>query len=67
MKNWNLYCLHTFAQFQRQAKRGLYWDDSYSLRGNPSSNYQTLMNNTFTGWSAEDEVRVNDWLKRSGD
>jgi arylsulfatase K len=59
---WEDYRRHTFAQFQRQAKRGLYWDSSYSLRGNPSSDYDTLMNNTFTGWSDDDEARVNAWL-----
>lgn len=59
---WEDYRRHAFAQFQRQAKRGLYWDSSYSLRGNPSSDYKTLMNNTFTGWDEEDEARVNRWL-----
>ncbi|MDP6360597.1 MAG: hypothetical protein QF473_36125, partial [Planctomycetota bacterium] len=54
------------AQFQRQAKRGLYWDNSYSLRDNPSSDYHALMNNTFTGWDEEDEARVNEWLKQGG-
>ena len=59
---WNEYRRHAFGQFQRQAKRGLYWDNSYGLRGNPSSDYETLMENTFTGWTAEDEARVSAWL-----
>lgn len=59
---WGDYRKHSFAQFQRQAKRGLYWDSSYSLRGNPSSDYSELMSNTFTGWTEEDEARVNEWL-----
>ncbi|MBT3294721.1 MAG: sulfatase-like hydrolase/transferase [Verrucomicrobia bacterium] len=63
LRVWEAYRRHAFAQFQRQAKRGLYWDSSYSLRGNPSSDYKTLMNNTFTGWDDEDEARVNQWLK----
>ena len=61
---WEAYRRHTFAQFQRQAKRGLYWDDSYALSGNPSSDYATLMNNTFTGWDESDEARVDEWLKK---
>ena len=61
-RTWEAYRRHTFAQFQRQAKRGLFWDDSYALRGNPSSDYKTLMNNTFSGWDEEDEARVNQWL-----
>jgi arylsulfatase K len=60
---WEEYRKHHFAQFQRQAKRGLYWDRSYGLRGHPSSEYKDLMNNTFTGWNEEDEARVNRWLK----
>ena len=63
---WEEYRRQQFAQFQRQAKRGLYWDNSYSLRDNPSSDYHALMNNTFTGWDEEDEARVNEWLKQGG-
>jgi arylsulfatase K len=59
---WEDWRRHTFAQFRRQAKRGLYWDDSYGLQGNPSSDYWDLMNNTFTGWDREDEARVDRWL-----
>ena len=64
MKAWTDYRRHAFAQFQRQAKRGLYWDASYGLRGNPTSDYSKLMGNTFTGWDDEDEARVNAWLQR---
>jgi len=60
---WEQYRRQTFAQFQRQAKRGLYLDDSYSLRGKPSSDYQAIMNNAFTGWTDADEARVSQWLE----
>jgi len=63
LRIWEDYRRHNFAQFQRQAKRGLYWDASYSLRGNPSSDYGELMRNTFTGWDEEDEARVERWLR----
>ena len=66
LSTWEAYRRHTFAQFQRQAKRGLYWDDSYSLAGNPSSDYTALMKNTFTGWDDEDEARVNLWIASDG-
>jgi arylsulfatase K len=59
---WEDWRRHTFAQFRRQARRGLYWDSSYGLQGAPSSDYHALMNNTFTGWDAADEARVNAWL-----
>jgi len=62
---WEEYRRHNFAQFQRQAKRGLYLDDSYSLAGAPSSEYEALMDNTFTGWDEEDEARVQAWLTGS--
>lgn len=62
LQRWKDYRKHNFAQFRRQAKLGLYWDQSYSLRGNPTSDYHALMNNTFTGWNAEDEARVDAWL-----
>ena len=62
LNTWEEYRRHSFGQFQRQAKRGLYWDDSYGLQGNPSSDYSALMNNTFTGWDESDEARVNEWL-----
>ncbi len=60
---WEEYRKHNFAQFQRQAKRGLYTDNSYGLAKNPSSDYKELMNNTFTGWSEKDEERVAKWLE----
>jgi len=62
---WEEYRRHQFAQFQRQAKRGLYWDSSYSLSKNPSSDYHQIMNNTFTGWDEEDEARAEKWLKEA--
>lgn len=62
VKTWEDYRRHNFAQFQRQAKRGLYYDSSYGLKDNPSSDYHELMNNTFTGWDEEDEARANAWL-----
>lgn len=61
---WNEWRRHNFAQFQRQAKRGLYSDNSYSLRDNPSSDYHDIMNNALTGWTEEDEARVADWLEK---
>lgn len=63
LRTWNEYRRHSFAQFQRQAKRGLYVDDSYGLAGRPASDYDALMDNAFTGWSAEDETRVAAWLE----
>ena len=62
---WEEYRRHTFAQFQRQAKRGLYLDNTYSLRENPSSDYRDIMNNAFTGWDDEDEQRVEAWLAKT--
>ena len=62
---WSEWRRHNFAQFQRQAKRGLYSDDSYALKGNPSSEYGDIMNNAFTGWTEEDEARVAEWLDES--
>ena len=62
LRLWEEYRRHTFAQFQRQAKRGLYVDNTYSLRQCPSSDYREIMNNAFTGWDDEDEERVTRWL-----
>ncbi len=56
------YRKHQLKQFRRQAKNGLYYDKSYGLKNNPSSDYDKLMDNTFTGWTAEDEARVDEWL-----
>jgi hypothetical protein len=64
LRTWNEYRRHSFAQFRRQALRGLYVDDSYGLADRPASDYATLMDNAFTGWSAEDEARVAAWLER---
>ncbi len=61
---WSEWRRHNAAQFRRQARRGLYSDDSYSLRGNPSSDYRDIMNNAFTGWTEEDEARVAGWLDK---
>jgi len=61
-KVWEEYRRHTFAQFRRQAKRGLYIDSSYGLRENPSSDYMDIMNNACTGWTEEDEARVVNWI-----
>ncbi len=61
-RTWEAYRRHNFAQFQRQAKRGLYLDTSYSLAEHPSSDYHAIMDNAFTGWDDADEARVNAWL-----
>lgn len=53
---------HQYKQFRRQAKNGLYYDDSYGLENTPSSEYEMLMNNAFTGWGEEDEARADEWL-----
>jgi arylsulfatase K len=67
LRLWEAYRRHTFAQFQRQAKRGLYLDNSYSLRQCPSSDYRAIMDNAFTGWDDEDEERVTRWLRKDQD
>ena len=56
------YNKEAFRQWQRQAKRGLYLDNSYGLRDNPSSEYWTIMDNAFTGYDQEDESQVERWL-----
>lgn len=63
LRIWTDYRRHTFAQFQRQAKRGLYVDATYGLADKSSSDYREIMNNAFTGWNDEDEARVNRWLQ----
>jgi len=63
---WREWRRHNFAQFQRQAKRGLYCDNSYSLKDNPSSDYRDIVDNAFTGWTEEDEARVAGWLGSDG-
>lgn len=64
LEAWEAYRRFHWAQFQRQAKRGLYLDNSYSLATRPSSDYREIMNNVFTGWSAADEARVAQWLRQ---
>jgi len=61
---WHEWRRHNFAQFQRQARRGLYCDTSYALKGNPSSDYHEIVNNALTGWSEEDEDRVAEWIRQ---
>ena len=64
LKIWEEWRRHNFAQCQRQAKRGLYLDNSYALAGNPSSDYHEIVNNALTGWTEKDEARVADWVKQ---
>ncbi len=66
LRNWEEYRRHNFLQFHRQAQRGLYWDNSYSLRGNPSSDYRKILANAFTGWTDEDQARVLQWARGQG-
>ena len=61
-KDWLAYCKEAFRQWRRQAKRGLYVDGGYSLTGNPSTDYWTIMANTFTGYDERDEEIVEAWL-----
>lgn len=61
---WHTWRRHSFAQFQRQAKRGLYLDDDYALSENPSSDYREILDNAMTGWTEEDERRIADWLRQ---
>ncbi len=60
------YNKNAFRQWQRQAKRGLFEDNSYSLQGNPSRNYWEIMDNCFTGYDEDDEKTVNAWLASKG-
>ena len=62
LEAWCEWRRQSFAQFQRQAKRGLYLDSSYALAEHPSSDYRDILNNAFTGWTDNDEARVADWL-----
>jgi len=64
LEAWEQWRRHNFAQFQRQAKRGLYFDNSYALKENPSSDYHEIINNALTGWTEEDEARAVDWIGR---
>lgn len=59
------YNKEAFRQWRRQAKRGLFVDASYGLAQGPSSDYMTLMDNTFTGYNADDEAKVDAWLQQA--
>jgi arylsulfatase A-like enzyme len=61
-RDWLSYCKSAFGQWRRQAKRGLYVDASYALRGAPSSDYWQIMDNAFTGYNRDDEEKVARWL-----
>jgi arylsulfatase K len=61
-REWLAYCKSAFGQWRRQAKRGLYVDASYALRGAPSSDYWKIMDNAFTGYNQDDEEKVARWL-----
>lgn len=60
------YNREAFRQWRRQARRGMYRDNSYGLRHSPSSDYMTLMDNTFTGYNQDDEQQVERWLNERG-
>lgn len=64
LETWEEYRRHNFAQFQRQAMRGLYLDNSYALKEKPSSDYHEIVNNALTGWTEKDEARVADWIRQ---
>ena len=64
-RDWTAYCKDAFRQWRRQALRGLHVDGSYSLRGSPSTDYWTIMDNCFTGYDREDEKAVEEWLSGS--
>jgi arylsulfatase A-like enzyme len=61
-RDWQAYCKGAFREWRRQAARGLYVDNSYSLKGNPSSDYWKIMDNCFTGYDQDDEAAVDRWL-----
>lgn len=56
------YNKEAFREWRRQARRGLYWDDTYSLAEHPSSDYWDIMRNTFEGYDEADEACVDAWL-----
>jgi len=62
---WENWRKEQFSQFKRQAGKGLYLDQGYSLRGNPSSDYSDMVKNAMTGWSEDDEKKVSAWLNSS--
>ncbi|MHB9131750.1 MAG: sulfatase family protein [Armatimonadota bacterium] len=57
------YNKEAFRQWRRQAKRGLYVDNTYGLRNTPSADYMTIMDNAFTGYDQADERTVDRWLQ----
>jgi arylsulfatase K len=61
-RDWTAYCKDAFRQWRQEAVDGQHVDDSYSLAGNPSSDYWTIMDNCFTGYDQGDEAIVNRWL-----
>jgi arylsulfatase K len=61
-QDWIGYCKDAFRQWRRQAKRGLYVDAGYALKGNPSNDYWKIMDNAFTGYNQDDEQIVERWL-----
>ena len=61
-RDWQAYCKSAFRQWRRQAKRGLFFDNTYSLYDRPSSDYWKIMDNCFTGYNRDDEEAVNKWL-----
>jgi hypothetical protein len=61
-EDWLAYCKSAFRQWRRQAKRGLYVDASYALKGAPSNDYWKIMDNAFTGYDQDDEQKVARWL-----
>ena len=65
LRIWEEYRRHNYAQFERQARLDIYHDNSYSLAGNASSDYDRLMDNTFTGWDEKDAARVAAWLNQA--
>ena len=66
LEAWEQWRKHNFAQFRRQAKRGLYVDHSYGLAQNPSSDYSRIVDNALTGWTEDDEARADAWLNQRG-
>ena len=61
-RNVMAYNREAFRQWRRQARRGLYRDNAYGLRDNPSSDYRTIMNNAFDGFDDADDRKLDQWL-----
>lgn len=62
-RHWQAYCKRRFAEFRREARRGLYVDNSYGLAKAPSRDYWTMMDNAYTGYDQADEARIDAWLE----